>query len=130
MISNTIRQGKLLFILLLITLCSSAQKNSGLFHISGRIKIDNGDPVGTVVSLTNLTTKSNENTATINSTGKFEFDLKYFSEYRLTVVKEGHYTKDIDVSTVIPAKVWGQGQHLPSLFNGRSLVQKSTGCNA
>jgi len=127
MISNTIRQGKLLFILLLMTLCSSAQKNTGLFHISGRIKIDNGDPVGAVVSLTNLTTKSNENTATINSTGKFEFDLKYFSEYRLTVVKENHYTKDIDVSTVIPSKVWAKDSIFPPFLMGVLLYKKVPG---
>ena len=127
MISNTIRQGKLLFILLLINLCSSAQKNTELFHISGRIKIDNGDPVGTVVSLINLTTKSKENTATINSTGKFEFDLKYFSEYRLTAVKEGHYTKDIDVSTVIPAKVWAKDSIFPPFLMGVLLYKKVPG---
>ena len=106
MISNAIRQSKLLIVLLLIAFGSAAQKNTGNFHISGRIRVDNGEPTGSVVSLTNLTTKATENSTTVNSNGKFEFDLKYFSEYRLTVVKEGHYSKDIDISTVIPQKVW------------------------
>ena len=106
MITNAIRQSKLLIVLLLIAFGSAAQKNTGNFHISGRIRVDNGEPTGSVVSLTNLTTKATENSTTVNSNGKFEFDLKYFSEYRLTVVKEGHYSKDIDISTVIPQKVW------------------------
>ena len=124
MISNTIRQGKLLFILLLITLVSAAQKNTGNFHISGRIRVDNGEPTRSVVSLTNLTSKATESTATVNSTGKFEFDLKYFSEYQLTVVKEGHYTKDIDVSTVIPTKVWEKDSIFPPFLMVVTIYKK------
>ncbi len=113
MISYTIQQVKLLIILLLIALSTSAQKKTDIFHISGRIRVDNEEPTGSVVTLTNLSSKSIENTATISQTGKFDFDLKYASEYKLSVVKSDHYTKDIEVSTIIPPSVWAKDSIFP-----------------
>ena len=118
MISNTIRRSILVSILVFFALFSSAQKFTGFFHIAGRIRVDAGDPTGAVVTLINVSAKTNENIATVNSTGKFEFDLKYFKEYKLTVVKDDHYTKYIDVSTIVPPLVWAKD----SLFPPFSMV--------
>jgi tetratricopeptide (TPR) repeat protein len=113
MISDSIRRLQLLFLFLLIALGSAAQKNNDNFHISGRIRVDNGDPAGAVVSLVNSVTKKTENSVTVNTTGKFEFDLAFFAEFRMTVVKDNHYTKDIDVSTMIPSQVWAKDSIFP-----------------
>ena len=124
MITNILRQVKLLVILLLISLGSDAQKNSGTFHISGRVRVDNAEPTGSVVSLTNLTSKTTENSATVSVTGKFEFDLNYFTEYRLTVVREGYYTKDIEVNTMIPSQVWAKDSIFPPFLMVVTIYKK------
>ncbi len=113
MISTTIRSFRLLFILLLVSLSTLAQQKTDVFHISGRIRVDNGDPTGSVVTLNNLSSKSTENKVTVNSSGKFEFDLKYFTEYKLSVVKDSHYTKEIEVSTIVPPLVWAKDSIFP-----------------
>ncbi len=114
-IFNRIRMGKLLFILFLVTLVpgASAQKNTGAFHILGRIRVDNGDPAGAVINLSNLSAKTSEAPIQLDATGKFEFILKYFTEYRMVVVKEGHYPKEIDISTIIPSQVWAKDSLFP-----------------
>ncbi|MCE1199499.1 MAG: hypothetical protein LWW85_11065 [Marinilabiliales bacterium] len=92
---------------------SFAQNKVNTLHINGRIRIDNGDPTGAVVTLSNLKTKADEASSKVGNGGKFDFDLNYFSEYRLTVSKEDHYTKEIDISTVIPSKVWAKDSIFP-----------------
>ena len=124
MIFNAIPRVKLILILLLITLGSAAQKNTGLFHISGRIRVDNGDPTGAVVTLNNLSAKTTENTVTLNSSGKFELDLKYANEFKMTVVKDGHYTKDIDISTIIPSNVWAKDSVFPAYLMVVTIYKK------
>jgi tetratricopeptide (TPR) repeat protein len=124
MIQNNILRSRLLLLLLLIALGSAAQKNTDFFHISGRIRVDNGEPTGTVVTLTNAASNSVENSATLNSTGKFEFDLKYFSEYKLSVVRENHYTKEIDVSTMIPSNVWAKDSIFPPFLMVVTIYKK------
>ncbi len=114
MMPKSLYRFRLLTLFLLIALASAAQKkNNDNFHISGRIRVDNGDPAGTVVSLINSASNKTENSATVSTTGKFEFDLAFFSEYRMTVVKDNHYTKDIDVSTMIPSQVWAKDSIFP-----------------
>ncbi|MEI7424164.1 MAG: carboxypeptidase-like regulatory domain-containing protein, partial [Prolixibacteraceae bacterium] len=108
-----LRRSILLSVLVFFAIGSSAQKFTGFFHISGRIRVDAGDPAGAVVTLINVSAKSNENSATVNTTGKFEFDLKYFKEYKLTVVKDDYYTKYIDVSTIVPPQVWAKDSIFP-----------------
>ncbi len=121
---NFIRFCKVLFILLLINLVSVAQNKENSFHISGRVRVDNGDPTGAVVTLTNPATQQTEKSATINSTGKFELDLSYSSEYKLTVAKENHYTKDIDVSTMIPSTVWIKDSIFPPFLMVVTIYKK------
>src|SRR5665647_2952933 len=106
MIPKSLYRFRLLTLFLLIALGSATQKNDKNFHINGRIRVDNGDPAGAVVSLINSATNKTENSATVNTTGKFEFDLAFFSEFRMTVVKDNHYSKDIDVSTMIPCLLY------------------------
>jgi tetratricopeptide (TPR) repeat protein len=113
MIPNSIYRFRLLALFLLIAMGSAAQKNANYFHISGTIRVDNGDPAGAVVSLVNSVTNKPENSATVNTTGKFEFDLPFFSEFKMSVVKDNHYTKDIDVSTMIPSLVWAKDSIFP-----------------
>src|SRR5665647_923382 len=113
MIPKSLYRFRLLTLFLLIALGSAAQKNDKNFHITGRIRVDNGDPAGAVVSLINSATNMTENSATVSTTGKFEFDLAFFSEFRMTVVKDNHYTKDIDVSTMIPSQVWAKDSIFP-----------------
>ena len=124
MIFKVIRQNALLFLLLFALLVASAQNKSGTFHISGRIRVDNGDPTGSVVTLTNVGTKKMENSTTITATGKFEFDLTYFSEYMLTVVKDNHYPKDISVSTMIPSQVWEKDSIFPPFLMVITIYKK------
>ena len=127
MIFDTIRRSILLFFMIIFAIGSSAQKYTGFFHISGRIRVDAGDPAGTVVTLINVSSKTNENTATINSTGKFEFDLKYFKEYRLTVAKDDHYTKDIDISTIVPPQIWAKDSIFPPFTMVVTIYKKVQG---
>ncbi|MEI7829842.1 MAG: hypothetical protein WCI31_08740, partial [Prolixibacteraceae bacterium] len=107
------RFSKLLFFLLSLTICSAAQTKNDKLIINGTVRVDNGNPAGAVVSILNLATKSIEKSATVGSTGEFVLDLSYFSEFRLTVTKDNHYTKDIDVSTMVPSKVWAKDSIFP-----------------
>jgi tetratricopeptide (TPR) repeat protein len=104
---------RLLFILLFFTICSFAQPKNDKLIINGTVRVDNGNPSGAIVSILNIATKSIEKTATVGSTGEFVLDLSFFSEYRMTVTKENHYTKDIDVSTMVPSKVWEKDSIFP-----------------
>ena len=70
------------------------------FQIPGRIKMDKGDPSGTIVKLINLDSKQTEKSITVNSSGKFDLELSYFKEYQISVTKDGYYTKELHVSTV------------------------------
>ena len=72
------------------------------FQIPGKIKMDSGDPEGTIVNLINLDSKLTEKTVNVTSAGKFDLDLEYFKDYRISVSKTGYYQKDIDISTIIP----------------------------
>ncbi|MCK9412448.1 MAG: hypothetical protein M0Q53_09125 [Prolixibacteraceae bacterium] len=124
MIPKSLYRFSLLSLFLLIALGSSAQKNTNNFHITGRIRVDNGDPAGTVVTLTNSATKKTENSITVNTTGKFEFDLAFFSEYLMTVVKDNHYTKDIEVSTMIPSQVWSKDSIFPPFLMVATIYKR------
>jgi hypothetical protein len=113
--------------MLLFAIGSPAQKYTGFFHIKGRIRVDAGDPAGAVVILTNISSKTTENTSTVNSSGIFEYDLKFFKEYRLSVAKDDHYTKDIDVSTIIPPQVWAKDSIFPSFSMVVTIYKKVPG---
>ena len=83
-----------------------AQNADAFFQIPGRIKLEKGDPAGTVVSLTNLENNNVEKRITVNNSGRFDLQLNYQTDYRIDFAKEGYYDKIIDVSTIIPRGVW------------------------
>ena len=124
MITKAFRQCGLLLFFLFIIQVTTAQKFTDHLHINGRIRVDNEDPTGAVVTLTNQTTKKSEKSVTVNITGKFELDLSFFSEYRMTVTKENHYTKDIDVSTMIPSQVWAKDSIFPPFLMVVTIYKK------
>ena len=97
------------------------------FQIPGRVKLDSGDPNGTIVNLINLDTKQTERSITVPSTGKFDLDLNYFKEYRITVSKDGYYDKELRVSTVIPHNVWEKDSIFPPFTIIVSLYKKIEG---
>ena len=78
MITKAFRQCGLLLFFLFIIQVTTAQKFTDHLHINGRIRVDNEDPTGAVVTLTNQTTKKSEKSVTVNITGKFELDLSFF----------------------------------------------------
>ena len=124
MITKSFRQCGLLLFFLFITQVTTAQKFTDHLHINGRIRVDNEDPTGAVVTITNQTTKKSEKSVTVNITGKFELDLSFFSEYRMTVTKDNHYTKDIDVSTMIPSQVWAKDSIFPPFLMVVTIYKK------
>jgi hypothetical protein len=97
------------------------------FQIPGRIKMDQGDPSGTIVNLINLDSKQTEKSVTVPSSGKFDLELSYFKEYKIKVTKEGYYDKEIDVSTVIPRNVWDKDSIFPPYYIVVSLYKKVEG---
>ncbi len=115
MILKAIRQIFLLQLLLLFTFGTVGQKNSAFFHISGQVRVDKGDPAGTIVSLVNLTNKTTDYNVTLTASGKFDFDLTYFTEYKLSVAKDSHYPKEIEISTMVPEAVWKKDSIFPPL---------------
>jgi len=123
MIPRTTLSCKLFFIMLLITFNSFAQKKTGTLHISGAIRVEKGDATGAVVTLKNLTTKKVEDSIKVVLGGRFDFYLSYFMEYSMEVVKEGHYTKYIDVSTSVPSQVWAKDSIFPP-FEIRVLLYR------
>jgi len=97
------------------------------FQIPGKVKVESGDTEGTTVNLINLETKQTEKSITVTSAGKFDFDLNYFKEYRISVVKVGYYPKDIDVSTLVPPNVWEKDSIFPPFYIIVSLFKKVEG---
>ena len=101
--------------------------NYKYFQIPGKVRAESGDAEGTIVNLINLETKQTEKSITVSSSGKFDFDLSYFKEYRISVVKDGYYQKDIDVSTLVPPNVWEKDSVFPPYFIVVSIFKKVEG---
>ncbi|MEI7526770.1 MAG: hypothetical protein WCJ95_20645, partial [Mariniphaga sp.] len=97
------------------------------FQVPGKVKMDSGDPDGTVINLINMDSKQTEKSITVSSTGKFDLDLDFFKEYRITLKKDGYYPKDIDISTVIPRNVWDKDSVFPPFSIIVSLYKKVEG---
>jgi len=97
------------------------------FQIPGRVKLDKGDPAGTVVNLINLDSKQTEKSITVSSSGKFDLELSYFKEYQISVVKDGYYTKELHVSTVIPRNVWDKDSIFPPFTIVVTIYKKVEG---
>ncbi len=114
----------LLIFMLLISLGSFAQKKEGTFHVQGTIRVEKGDATGAVVNLKNLTTKKVEESVTVALGGKFDLYMSYFMEYSMEVVKEGHYTKTIEVSTAVPSQVWAKDSIFPPFLMVVLLYRK------
>ncbi len=112
------------FLMLLSFLEVSGQKKSRFFQIPGRVKIEKGDPSGTIVNLINLQSNSLEKNIAVASAGKFDLELNYQTEYKLSVSKDGYYTKDILISTVIPSNVWQKDSIFPPFYIVVNLFQK------
>ena len=114
----------LIFLTLILTYQAKAQSKrlrSGevknkYFQIPGRVKLEKGDPDGAVVNLFNLDTKQIEKSITVPSSGKFDLDLSYFNEYRISITREGYYEKQIDVSTVVPRNIWEKDSVFPPFY--------------
>jgi len=94
------------------------------FQIPGRIKLDKGDPAGAVVNLINLDSKQIEKSITVPSSGKFDLDLSFFKEYKISIIKNGYYDKNINVSTVIPLNVWEKDSIFPPFYIVVTLYKK------
>src|SRR5665648_571396 len=114
----------LIFLMLLIV-CQAEGQSSRVpvgsakykyFQIPGRVKQDKGDPSGAVVRLIDLDSKQIEKSMAIPSSGKFDLELSYFKEYKISISKEGYYDKEILVSTVIPRDVWEKDSIFPPFY--------------
>ncbi len=125
----------LIFLMLLIV-CQAEGQSSRVpvgsakykyFQIPGRVKQDKGDPSGAVVRLIDLDSKQIEKSMAIPSSGKFDLELSYFKEYKLSISKEGYYDKEILVSTVIPRDVWEKDSIFPPFYIVVTLYKKVPG---
>ncbi|MEI6679924.1 MAG: cell envelope integrity protein TolA, partial [Mariniphaga sp.] len=125
----------LISILLIIAQYSEGQSIRGRgaavkythFQIPGRVRLEKGDPSGAVVNLINLDSKQIEKSITVPSSGKFDLELSYFKEYKMSVSKDGFYDKDINVSTVIPRNIWDQDSIFPPYAIVITLYKKVPG---
>ncbi len=106
---------------------SASSEKFKYFQIPGRIKLDKGDPSGTVVNLINLDSKQTEKSVVVPSSGKFDLGLSYFKEYKLVISKDGYYGKEIDISTVIPRNVWEKDSIFPPFYIVITLYKKVEG---
>ena len=97
------------------------------FQIPGRVKLDSGDPAGAVVNLISLDSKQTVKSVNVPSTGKFDLDLEYFKDYRISVLKDGYYQKDIDISTIIPRNIWEKDSVFPPFSIIVTLYKKVEG---
>src|SRR5665648_887016 len=125
----------LIFLMLLIV-CKAEGQSSRVpvgsakykyFQIPGRVKQDKGDPSGAVVRLIDLDSKQIEKSMAIPSSGKFDLELSYFKEYKISISKEGYYDKEINVSTVIPRDVWEKDSIFPPFYIVVTLYKKVQG---
>src|SRR5665648_947072 len=125
----------LIFLMLLIV-CKAEGQSSRVpvgsakykyFQIPGRVKQDKGDPSGAVVRLIDLDSKQIEKSMAIPSSGKFDLELSYFKEYKISISKEGYYDKEILVSTVIPRDVWEKDSIFPPFYIVVTLYKKVQG---
>ena len=125
----------LVFLMLLIV-CQAEGQSSRVpagtakykyFQIPGRVKLEKGDPSGAVVRLIDLDSKQIEKSMAIPSSGKFDLELSYFKEYKLSISKEGYYDKEINVSTVIPLDVWEKDSIFPPFYIVVTLYKKVPG---
>ena len=104
----------------------AGQKKSQYFQIPGRVKMDKGESTGAVVNVINLESKQIVNSLTVTSLGKFDLLLNYQTEYKLSVSKEGYYTKDILISTLIPPHIWEKDSVFPPFYIVVTLFKKVT----
>ena len=109
-----------------LTINVSGQKKSQYFQIPGRVKMDKGDPNGAVVNVMNMESKLVEKSIAVTSLGKFDLQLNYQTEYKLSVSKEGYYSKDILISTLIPPNVWEKDSVFPPFYIIVTLFKKVT----
>src|SRR5665647_1172071 len=125
----------LIFLMLLIV-CQAEGQSSRVpvgsakykyFQIPGRVKQDKGDPSGAVVRLIDLDSKQIEKSMAVPSSGKFDLELSYFKEYKISISKEGYYDKEINVSTVIPRDVWEKDSIFPPFYIVVTLYKKVQG---
>ena len=117
----------LFFLMLLSAGEISGQKKTRFFQIPGRVKIEKGNPAGTVVNLFNLQSNILEKSLSVTSAGNFDLELNYQTEYKLSIVKEGYYPKDILISTVIPYNVWQKDSVFPPFYIVVNLFKKVPG---
>lgn len=113
-----------LLMIMLIANGAAGQKKYQYFQIPGRVKMDKGEPTGTVVNVLNLESKQIEKSLTVTSLGKFDLQLNYQMEYKLSVSKDGYYSKDILISTLIPPNVWEKDSVFPPFFIIVTLFKK------
>jgi len=113
-------------LIILLTFEVSGQKKYQFFQIPGRVKMDKGEPTGSVVNVLNLESNKIEKSITISSLGKFDIQLNFQTEYKLSVSKEGYYTKDILISTLIPQNIWEKDSVFPPFYIVVTLFKKVT----
>jgi tetratricopeptide (TPR) repeat protein len=124
MITRRIYQIVAILLFLIIVVDVAGQKKSPYFQIPGRIKMDKGEPTGAVVTVLNLETNQIFKTVPVNSSGKFDLELNYQTDYQLSISKEGYYNKDILISTLIPKNIWEKDSVFPPYVIVVTLYEK------
>jgi hypothetical protein len=116
------------FLFFLLSFClfldASAQKKSRFFQIPGRVKMDKGDAAGVLMSVYNLEKQAAEKNENLTSSGKFDLQLNYQKEYKISFSKDGYYAKEILISTKVPAAVWKKDSIFPPYTIVVTLFQK------
>jgi tetratricopeptide (TPR) repeat protein len=110
---------------LLINLHGFSQPLKGSFHVTGKVKVDQGVVDGTHLELYRNSVRVQD--LVINRTGAFRVMVDLGQRYRFHFINEGYYPKTIDFDTHLPPGVCEKGCEFPPYELALQLYKKVTG---
>ena len=99
------------FICWFLSLNGFAQNQKGQFHITGKVKVDQGLVEGTIIQI--YRNGGLLNNVSVNRTGSFRVAVNIDCIYRFNFINEGYYSKDIEVDTHIPPEICDKDCNFP-----------------
>jgi len=110
---------------LLVNLYGFTQPIKGSFHVTGKVKVDQGVVDGTHLELYRNGIRVQD--LVINRTGTFRVLVNLGQGYRFHFVNEGYYPKTIDFDTHLPPGVCEKGCEFPPYELALQLYKKVIG---
>ncbi|MCF8361418.1 MAG: hypothetical protein K9G70_02215 [Prolixibacteraceae bacterium] len=108
-----------------LTVFVYAQKITGSFYITGRVKVDKGEVEGASIQIVRDGIKWKE--VTVNRTGSFRLPVSLGHVYDFIYHKDGYYSKNIQVDTNVPPEACDGDCNFPPYQMAVLLYKKVPG---